>query len=147
MMEVRVLTIGDVVGKPGRQCMEACLDRLCRERDVDLTVVNGENAAGGSGLTPEIVEKLRPADRRVLAFQPIQRRQKQLRFAIVNVPHIAADRLVTQIPESTDAVVAVEALLSAVAAALDGCPVDTVRFHAVSLKGKKVLAALAQPWG
>jgi hypothetical protein len=46
-----------------------------------------------------------------------------------------------------DGVVAVEALLSAVAAALDGCPVDTVRFHAVSLKGKKVLAALAQPWG
>ena len=48
---MRILFVGDVVGAPGRRILQARLRRLVRELDADLTVVNGENAAGGAGLT------------------------------------------------------------------------------------------------
>src|SRR6266550_3330330 len=59
--EVRVLFVGDVVGKPGRQAVAVLLPKLRAERDIDLAIVNGENAAGGSGLTGEIAAELRQA--------------------------------------------------------------------------------------
>src|SRR5438128_6791327 len=52
--EVRVLFVGDVVGKPGRQAVAALVPKIRAERGIDLAIVNGENAAGGSGLTGEI---------------------------------------------------------------------------------------------
>jgi hypothetical protein len=48
---VRLLLIGDVIGKPGRQAVEALLPGLREERGIDLVVANGENLAGGMGLT------------------------------------------------------------------------------------------------
>ncbi len=53
--------MGDVVGKPGRRAVVQLLPRLRDELAVDLAVVNGENAAGGSGLTAEIARELRDA--------------------------------------------------------------------------------------
>src|SRR2546427_3864251 len=58
---MKVLFVGDVVGKPGRQCLTALLPGLKREKSIDLTIVNGENAAGGAGLTAAIAEELRAA--------------------------------------------------------------------------------------
>lgn len=58
---MRVLFVGDVVGKPGRRAVVQLLPRLRDELAVDLAVVNGENAAGGSGLTAEIARELRDA--------------------------------------------------------------------------------------
>jgi metallophosphoesterase (TIGR00282 family) len=55
---MRVLMIGDVVGRPGRQAVARWLPTLRRERDVDLVVLNAENAAGGNGLTPAIADEL-----------------------------------------------------------------------------------------
>jgi 2',3'-cyclic-nucleotide 2'-phosphodiesterase len=49
---VRLLLIGDIVGKPGRQIVQRALGGLIREQGLDLVVANAENAAGGSGLTP-----------------------------------------------------------------------------------------------
>jgi 2',3'-cyclic-nucleotide 2'-phosphodiesterase len=46
-----VLLIGDVIGKPGRQAVEQQLSGLRDERHLDLVVANGENLAGGMGLT------------------------------------------------------------------------------------------------
>ncbi len=57
-MELTVLCIGDVVGKPGRSYLARTIPVLRRLWDVDLVVVNAENAAGGSGLTPQIFDKL-----------------------------------------------------------------------------------------
>jgi 2',3'-cyclic-nucleotide 2'-phosphodiesterase len=48
---VRVLMIGDVIGKPGRQAVERTLPGLRDERRIDLVIANGENLAGGMGLT------------------------------------------------------------------------------------------------
>jgi metallophosphoesterase (TIGR00282 family) len=47
---MRILFIGDIIGKPGRRMVERHLPRLQREYAVDFTIANGENAAGGCGL-------------------------------------------------------------------------------------------------
>jgi 2',3'-cyclic-nucleotide 2'-phosphodiesterase len=53
-VSVRILFIGDIVGKPGRDIVVAAVKDLKVERELDLVVANAENAAGGSGLTPAI---------------------------------------------------------------------------------------------
>jgi hypothetical protein len=55
---VRVLMIGDVIGKPGRQAVEAILPALRDERSIDFVTANGENLAGGMGLTASTAEAL-----------------------------------------------------------------------------------------
>ena len=49
-----ILFLGDVVGEPGRSAVIANLPRLKETHAVDFVVVNGENAAGGRGITPKI---------------------------------------------------------------------------------------------
>ncbi|MFP6883155.1 MAG: TIGR00282 family metallophosphoesterase [Roseibacillus sp.] len=51
---IRILFLGDVVGEPGRKAVAARLPGLREEADLDFVVVNGENAAGGRGITSKI---------------------------------------------------------------------------------------------
>ena len=55
---MRVLFIGDVMGKPGRQLVARLLPRLRAEHRPDLVLANAENAAGGFGVTPAVGEEL-----------------------------------------------------------------------------------------
>jgi metallophosphoesterase (TIGR00282 family) len=55
---LRILAIGDIIGKPGRNAVKEILPGLCGEHNIDLVVGNGENAAGGLGLTPRIADEL-----------------------------------------------------------------------------------------
>jgi 2',3'-cyclic-nucleotide 2'-phosphodiesterase len=55
---LRVLSIGDIIGKPGRKAVEQILPGLCSEYGIDLVVGNGENAAGGIGLTLSTAREL-----------------------------------------------------------------------------------------
>ena len=48
---MKVLMVGDVMGRPGRRAVAALLPDLRQELEVDLTIANGENAAAGRGLT------------------------------------------------------------------------------------------------
>ena len=50
---MKLLFIGDVVGRPGRRALQVLLPSLRRELAADVVVANGENLAGGSGLTRE----------------------------------------------------------------------------------------------
>jgi metallophosphoesterase (TIGR00282 family) len=54
---MKLLVIGDVVGRPGRDMVRDCLQQLRREHGIDLVVANVENAAAGFGLTPPIAEE------------------------------------------------------------------------------------------
>src|SRR3954469_21607012 len=54
----RVLMIGDLIGKPGRQAIEQMLPELRTERGIDFVTANGENVAGGMGLTASTAEAL-----------------------------------------------------------------------------------------
>jgi metallophosphoesterase (TIGR00282 family) len=53
-----ILAIGDIIGKPGRWAVRELLPRLRQEYGVDLVIANGENAAGGIGLTPDTAQEL-----------------------------------------------------------------------------------------
>ncbi|MBI4236362.1 MAG: TIGR00282 family metallophosphoesterase [Chloroflexi bacterium] len=55
---MRVLLIGDVVGRPGRQAVRRLVPSLRQELGLDLVVANGENAAAGFGITPETAREL-----------------------------------------------------------------------------------------
>ncbi len=50
--------IGDIIGKPGREVIEQVLPGLRDERGADFVTANGENVAGGMGLTPSTAEAL-----------------------------------------------------------------------------------------
>jgi metallophosphoesterase (TIGR00282 family) len=55
---MRILFVGDVVGRPGRDAVEGLLASLRERHDVDVCVVNGENVANGIGITPRLAERL-----------------------------------------------------------------------------------------
>jgi metallophosphoesterase (TIGR00282 family) len=55
---VKILFIGDIVGEPGRKAVHALLPKLRAEHALDFIIANGENSAGGNGITPRIAGEL-----------------------------------------------------------------------------------------
>ncbi len=55
---MNILFIGDVVGRPGRNYLNKNLRRLIEENSIDFTIVNGENSAGGVGITKSTYDEL-----------------------------------------------------------------------------------------
>jgi len=57
-MIFKTLVLGDIVGRPGREVLERQLPAFIQKEDIHFVVANGENASGGSGITPEVAKKL-----------------------------------------------------------------------------------------
>jgi calcineurin-like phosphoesterase len=57
-MALNVLLVGDIVGKLGRRTLGTVLPDLRRELDIGFVIANGENTAGGRGLTPSTADEL-----------------------------------------------------------------------------------------
>jgi metallophosphoesterase (TIGR00282 family) len=55
---MRLLFIGDIVGRPGRELVRQGLNGLVEHHEIDLVIANAENAAAGSGITREIGDRL-----------------------------------------------------------------------------------------
>lgn len=55
---MKILFIGDIVGRSGRRVVKELLPKIREDERIDLTIANAENAAGGSGLTVKVVEEL-----------------------------------------------------------------------------------------
>ena len=55
---MNVLFIGDIMGEPGRRVILKHLSKVIQEHQIDLVIGNGENAAGGFGITQEVAEDL-----------------------------------------------------------------------------------------
>lgn len=55
---IKLLFIGDIIGRPGRQAVASLLPGLKSEYAFDMVIANGENAAGGFGLTPKIADEV-----------------------------------------------------------------------------------------
>jgi len=55
---MRILFVGDVVGKPGRLAVTKLVPALRRERELDFVIANGENSAHGAGMTAATVSEL-----------------------------------------------------------------------------------------
>ena len=59
---MKILFLGDVFGKPGRQAVQRLVPRLIAREGVDLVVANAENSAAGVGVTPDTAEELLAAE-------------------------------------------------------------------------------------
>lgn len=57
-MAIKILAIGDIVGKPGRKILSKKVKALREQLPCDAVIANGENVAGGSGITPELLDEL-----------------------------------------------------------------------------------------
>lgn len=57
-MAMKILFIGDIVGKPGRRAVRELLPWIVEERRIDFVIANCENAAAGFGVTSEVIEEL-----------------------------------------------------------------------------------------
>ncbi len=55
---MKVLFIGDIVGQPGRRAVQALVPKLKQQHRVDLVIANGENSAGGSGITVKTAQEI-----------------------------------------------------------------------------------------
>ena len=55
---MKILFIGDIVGEPGRRAVKTLLPKLREQHGVAIVIANGENSAGGSGITPKIAEQI-----------------------------------------------------------------------------------------
>ena len=63
---IKILFVGDIVGKPGRRITQQSIPRLIELHRIDLVIANVENAAGGNGITRETAEELLDADINVM---------------------------------------------------------------------------------
>jgi metallophosphoesterase (TIGR00282 family) len=59
---LKVLFLGDVFGKPGRQAVQRLVPRLIAREGLDLVIANAENSASGIGVTPDIADELLAAE-------------------------------------------------------------------------------------
>lgn len=55
---MKVLFVGDIIGNAGRRAVREIVPKIIANHAVDLVVVNGENAAGGFGITPQIADEI-----------------------------------------------------------------------------------------
>jgi metallophosphoesterase (TIGR00282 family) len=55
---VKILFIADIVGQPGRRVVKELVPKLRQAKGIDLVIANGENAAGGSGITPKTAAEI-----------------------------------------------------------------------------------------
>ena len=55
---MNILVIADIVGRPGRRAIKGLLPGIQKEHNIDFVIANAENAAGGRGLTRQVLNEL-----------------------------------------------------------------------------------------
>jgi metallophosphoesterase (TIGR00282 family) len=83
---MRFLLIGDIVGRPGRDIVRDRLRDIRQAYALDVVVANAENAAGGSGITPEIYRELRTAGVDVLTLGDHIYRRREIMTVLESEP-------------------------------------------------------------
>ncbi|MBW7905537.1 MAG: TIGR00282 family metallophosphoesterase [Phycisphaerae bacterium] len=117
---MRILFVGDIVGRPGKHACSHIVPRLVRERSIDLVLANAENIAAGSGITPQLFKKLRHQGidactlgdhvyRRREVYELLESTDRAVRSA--NQPAEAIGRAWTVVPDRNGRLVALFSLL------------------------------------
>lgn len=88
MTATRILFVGDVVGRPGRRLFRERLPELRRELLPALVIVNGENAAGGNGITPDVARELTDAGADVITLGNHSWDKREIVPAIDSLPNL-----------------------------------------------------------
>ena len=55
---LKILFLGDIVGRPGRETVQSFLPKMKEDQKIDMVIANGENIAGGFGITPALMYEL-----------------------------------------------------------------------------------------
>lgn len=122
-MPIRILALGDLVGRPGRSIVADKLPALVRDKKIDFVIANSENVAGGSGITQNLFNKIRASGVDVVTLgdhlykkpdiiELMRRSERIVRPA--NLSRHAAGRGHTVVQTSGDVSVAVMALMGRV---------------------------------
>jgi metallophosphoesterase (TIGR00282 family) len=85
---LRVLFVGDIVGKSGRRILRQSLPDLRARHHPDALIVNGENAAGGAGITPAVAEEIAAVGADVITLGNHTWDHRELIAAIDNLPKL-----------------------------------------------------------
>ncbi len=117
---MRMLVIGDIVGRPGKRACAELIPRLVRDREIDFVIANAENVAAGSGMTPQMFQKLlhQGVDVCTMGDHIYKRREivpvletSERIVKPANLPAVAAGRDHTLVSARNGAMVAVVSLL------------------------------------
>ncbi len=87
-MAIRILAVGDVVGRPGRHYLRDHLRRVVAREGVDLVIANGENAAGGLGITRGIATELHNCGVHVITTGDHVWRRRDIAEALAEDPRL-----------------------------------------------------------
>lgn len=161
---MRILFIGDIVGKPGRRIIRQTLAEVRQREELNFVIANAENAANGSGITSEIFQELLDSQVDCLtAGDHIYRRKEiiptlETRSEIVkpaNFPATSPGRCWTVLPANNGVLVGVISLLGRVYMRPVDCPfaaadrvlgempkevkVRVVDFHAEATSDKQLM--------
>jgi metallophosphoesterase (TIGR00282 family) len=129
---MRILFVADVNGSPGVRAVERMLSGLREELRADFCVVNGENAADGLGITPQIAEKMLASGADVITLGNHAWRRKEI------APYLAeTDRVIRPANLSRHS----PGRGLTIAETADGAPVAVI-----NLLGQLFLAPPAGPW-
>lgn len=131
MTVVRVLHIGDIVGKPGRKIVRAAVPKLRESEGLDFVVANAENSAGGSGITPDNFKELMKCSLDCITLGDHIYRRKAINEILENDPRVlkpanypaaAPGRCWTQLKSASGVDVAVVSVLGRVFMKPVDCP-------------------------
>lgn len=85
---MKLIFLGDVVGEPGRETVKAAVSILKEKYEPDFFIVNGENAAGGNGITPKICYEIMRAGADVVTLGDHTWDQKEINSFFAQEPRL-----------------------------------------------------------
>ncbi len=128
---MRILFVADIFARPGRRAAAECIPALIREREVDFCIANGENAAGGFGLTDNLARKFHTYGVDVITtgnhvwdrkdFMPYLSREERI-LRPLNYPSSAPGKGTVVVPSRAQVPVAVVSLQGRTNMANTDCP-------------------------
>jgi hypothetical protein len=87
-VSVRILAIGDIVGRPGRMFLRDHLSAIVAREQIDFVIANGENVAGGLGITRSLAKELHQYGVHVITTGDHVWRRQDVRQALETDPHL-----------------------------------------------------------
>jgi metallophosphoesterase (TIGR00282 family) len=135
IMKVNILCIGDVVGRPGRRILSEKLKDLVHQKNIDAVIVNAENAAGGSGLTPQIYDKLCKYGVNLITLGDHTYRKREIIAVLekqenivrpANLSELAAGKLLASFVTNKGPVITIISLIGRIFMKPADCPYNTI---------------------
>jgi 2',3'-cyclic-nucleotide 2'-phosphodiesterase len=87
-MAKKILFIGDIVGKPGRQILKNQLPAFIRKNEIDFVIANGENAAAGAGISKSLAQEIHQSGVDVITLGDHVWDQKGFEYEIEELPNV-----------------------------------------------------------